>query len=315
MTAQAPAVETQGDREKMSAWRRREAITAWIFSSPALLMLIVFLLIPFLMAIWLAFTDQRLIPNPNLPTQFVGLRNFARLIEDETFHRALLNNFVFAIVVVPIQTSFALLLAILVNRKIRFVNFFRTVYFGPVVTMMVVVSIVWSFLYNPGAGFINQFLDTISFGLLGPYDWLNDTRLAFPSIMLVSIWQGVGFQMVIYLAGLQDIPSELYEAAQVDGANQWQQFRHVTLPQLRNTTIFVVIATTILSFKLFTQVWVMTQGGPQESTMTTMIMLYREGFRQLKVGYASAIAIVFFLIVLGVSLLQRVFLKEERAVK
>ncbi len=315
MTAQAPAVNTKGDREKMSAWRRREAITAWIFSSPALLMLIVFLLIPFLMAIWLAFTDQRLIPNPNLPTQFVGLRNFARLIEDETFHRALLNNFIFAIVVVPIQTSFALLLAILVNRKIRFVNFFRTVYFGPVVTMMVVVAIVWSFLYNPGAGFINQFLDTISFGLLGPYDWLNDTKLAFPSIMLVSIWQGVGFQMVIYLAGLQDIPSELYEAAQVDGANQWQQFRHVTLPQLRNTTIFVVIATTILSFKLFTQVWVMTQGGPQESTMTTMIVLYREGFRQLKVGYASAIAIVFFLIVLGVSLLQRVFLKEERAVK
>ena len=287
---------------------------AWVFSAPALLLLIVFLLIPFLMAIGLAFTDQRLIPNPNLPTQFVGLRNFVRLLEDETFHRALLNNFIFALVFVPIQTAFALLLAILVNRKLRFVNFFRTVYFSPVVTMMVVVAIVWTFLYNPGAGFINQFLNTISFGLLGPYDWLNDTKLAFPAIMLVSIWQGVGFQMVIYLAGLQDIPSELYEAAQVDGANQWQQFWNVTLPQLRNTTIFVVIATTILSFKLFSQVWVMTQGGPQEATMTTMIMLYREGFRQLKVGYASAIAIVFFVIVLAVSLLQRVFLREERAV-
>jgi multiple sugar transport system permease protein len=287
---------------------------AWLFSAPALLLLIVFLLIPFVMAIGLAFTDQRLIPNPNLPTQFIGLRNFVRLLEDETFHKALLNNFIFALVVVPVQTSFALLLAILVNRKIRFVNFFRTIYFSPVVTMMVVVAIVWTFLYNPGAGFINQFLNTISFGLLGPYDWLKDTKLAFPAIMLVSIWQGVGFQMVIYLAGLQDIPSELYEAAQVDGANQWQQFWNVTLPQLRNTTIFVVIATTILSFKLFSQVWVMTQGGPQEATMTTMIMLYREGFRQLKVGYASAIAIVFFVIVLGVSLLQRVFLREERAV-
>jgi multiple sugar transport system permease protein len=286
----------------------------WLFSSPALLLLGVFLLIPFFMAIGLSFTDQRLIPNPNLPTQFVGLRNFARLIEDETFHRALLNNFLFAVIVVPIQTSLALLLAILVNQKLRFVNVFRTIFFSPVVTMMVVVAIVWTFLYNPGAGFINQFLNTISFGLLGPYDWLNDTKLAFPSIMVVSIWQGVGFQMVIYLAGLQDIPSELYEAAQVDGANHWQQFRNVTLPQLRNTTIFVVIATTILSFKLFTQVWVMTQGGPQEATMTTMIMLYREGFRQLKVGYASAIAIVFFLIVLGVSLIQRVFLREERAV-
>jgi multiple sugar transport system permease protein len=286
----------------------------WLFSSPALLLLIVFLLIPFLMAFGLSFTDQRLIPNPNLPTQVVGLRNFTRLIEDETFHRALLNNFFFAAVVVPVQTSLALLLAILVNQKLRFVNVFRTVFFSPVVTMMVVVAIVWTFLYNPGAGFINQFLNTVSFGLLGPYDWLNDTKLAFPSIMVVSIWQGVGFQMVIYLAGLQDIPSELYEAAQVDGANRWQQFRNVTWPQLRNTTIFVVIATTILSFKLFTQVWVMTQGGPQESTMTTMILLYREGFRQLKVGYASAIAIVFFVIVLGVSLIQRVFLREERAV-
>ena len=314
MTAQAPAVKSTGGREKASAWRRREAITAWMLSSPALLMLIVFLLIPFAMAIWLAFTDQRLIPNPNLPTQFVGLRNFTRLLEDEAFHQALINNFVFAIVVVPIQTSFALLLAVLVNRKIRFVNVFRTIYFSPVVTMMVVVAIVWSFLYNPGQGFINQFLNTISFGLLGPYDWLNDPKLAFPAIMVLSIWQGVGFQMVIYLAGLQDIPSELYEAAQVDGANQWQQFWNVTLPQLRNTTIFVVIATTILSFKLFTQVWVMTQGGPQGATMTTMIMVYREGFRQLKVGYASAIAIVFFVIVLGISLLQRVFLKEERAV-
>jgi multiple sugar transport system permease protein len=314
MTAQAPAVKARGGREGISAWRRRESVLAWVFSSPALLLLILFLLIPFVMAIGLAFSDQRLIPNPNLPTQFVGLRNFVRLLEDENFHQALINNFTFAIVVVPIQTAFALLLAIVVNRKIRFVNVFRTIYFSPVVTMMVVVAIVWSFLYNPGQGFINQFLAAISFGALGPYDWLNDPKLAFPAIMILSIWQGVGFQMVIYLAGLQDIPGELYEAAQVDGANQWQQFWNVTFPQLRNTTIFVVIATTILSFKLFTQVWVMTQGGPQGSTMTTMILVYREGFRQLKVGYASAIAIVFFVIVLGISLLQRVFLREERAV-
>ena len=314
MVAQAPAAAPAPAKPKPSGWRRREARMGWLFSAPALLLLGVFLLVPFLMAIGLSFSDQRLIPNPNLPTQFVGVRNFSRLLQDETFHKALLNNFIFAAVVVPVQTSLALLLAITVNRKIRFVNVFRTVYFSPVVTMMVVVAIVWTFLYNPGAGFINQFLNTISFGLLGPYDWLKDTKLAFPSIMVVSIWQGVGFQMVIFLAGLQDIPSELYEAAQVDGANQWQQFWNVTLPQLRNTTIFVVIATTILSFKLFTQVWVMTQGGPQEATMTTMIMLYREGFRQLKVGYASAIGIVFFSIVLIVSLVQRVFLREERAV-
>lgn len=287
---------------------------AWLFSAPALLLLTVFLLVPFLMAFGLAFTDQRLIPNPNLPTRIVYFRSFVRLLEDETFHRALLNNFLFAAIVVPLQSSFALLLAILVNQKLRFSNVFRTVYFSPVVTIMVVVAIIWTFLYNPGEGLINAFIQTISFGRLGGYDWLNNTKLAFPAIMVLSIWQGVGFQMVIYLAGLQDIPDELYEAAQVDGANRWQQFWNVTLPQLRNTTIFVVIATTILAFKLFTQVWVMTKGGPQEATMTTMILVYKEGFKQLKVGYASAISIVFFLIVLGVSLLQRVFLREERTV-
>ncbi len=295
--------------------RRNEVLMAWLFSAPALILLIVFLLIPFLMAFGLAFTDQRLIPNPNLPTRLIGLRNFARLFHDETFHRALLNNFLFALIVVPLQTSFALLLAILVNQKLRFTNVFRTVYFSPVVTTMVVVAIIWTFLYNPGEGLINAFIQAISFGHLGPYDWLTNTRLAFPAIMLLSVWQGVGFQMVIYLAGLQDIPGELYEAAQVDGANRWQQFWNITLPQLRNTTIFVVIATTILAFKLFDQVWVMTRGGPQEATMTTMILVYKEGFKQGRVGYASAIAVLFFLIVLGVSLMQRVFLREERAVR
>jgi multiple sugar transport system permease protein len=294
MTVQAPTAEAVPAARGLTSRRRRETIMAWLFSAPALLLLIIFLLIPFLMAFGLAFTDQRLIPNPNLPTRFVALRNFVRLLDDEAFHRALLNNFLF--------------------QKLRFVNVFRTVYFSPVVTTMVVVAIIWTFLYNPGEGLINAFIQTVSFGRLGPYSWLTDTKLAFPAIMLLSIWQGVGFQMVIYLAGLQGIPDELYEAAQVDGANRWQQFWNVTLPQLRNTTIFVVIATTILAFKLFDQVWVMTRGGPEMATMTTMIKVYREGFRQLKVGYASAISIVFFLIVLGVSLLQRVFLREERTV-
>jgi multiple sugar transport system permease protein len=314
MAVQAPTAKAVPAKRGPTGRRQSETILAWLFSAPALLLLTVFLLVPFLMAFGLAFTDQRLIPNPNLPTQIVYFRNFVRLLEDETFHRALLNNFLFAAIVVPLQSSFALLLAILVNQKLRFSNVFRTVYFSPVVTIMVVVAIVWTFLYNPGEGLINAFIQTISFGRLGGYDWLNNTKLAFPAIMLLSIWQGVGFQMVIYLAGLQDIPDELYEAAQVDGANRWQQFWNVTLPQLRNTTIFVVIATTILAFKLFTQVWVMTRGGPQEATMTTMILVYKEGFKQLRVGYASAISIVFFLIVLGVSLLQRMFLREERTV-
>ncbi len=296
--------------------RRTEAVTAWLFSAPAIILLVIFLLIPFLMAFGLSFTDQRLVPNPNLPTQFVGLRNFVRLAQDDTFHQAILNNFYFVVVVVPLQTALALLLALLVNQKIRGVNLFRTVYFSPVVVTMVVVAVIWSFLYNPGEGLINKFLETVSFGHLGPYNWRSDPTLAFPSIMLLSIWQGMGFQMVIYLAGLQEIPNYLYEAAQIDGANRFQQFFYVTLPQLRNTTIFVVLATTILAFKLFTQVWVMQgpNGHPQGTTMTTMIYVVKQGFKRGKIGYASAITVVFFLIVLAVSMLQRAFLREERAV-
>ena len=216
-------------KPKRSAHQRNEAIVAWLFSAPALFLLLVFLAIPFVMAIGLSFTDQRLIPNPNLPTQFVGLRNYIRLIDDEAFIRGLLNNFYFVLVVVPIQTSLALLLAILINQKIKAVNTYRTIYFSPVVTAMVVVAVIWTFLYNP-AGLINAFIGFVSFGTLGPYNWLQDTKLVFPAIMVLSIWQGVGFQMVIYLAGLQEIPSELYEAAEVDGANKWHQFVNITWP-------------------------------------------------------------------------------------
>jgi multiple sugar transport system permease protein len=303
------------EEPRLSSWRRDEATMAWLFSTPAIFFLTVFLVVPFLMAIGLSFTDQRLIPNPNLPTQFIGFRNFVRLLGDEAFLRGLLNNFYFVVVVVPLQTALALFLAILVNQKLKGVNVYRTIYFTPVVTTMVVVAIIWTFLYNPGQGLINAFIQTISFGRLGPYSWLQNTKLVFPSIMLLSIWQGAGFQMVIYLAGLQDIPDELYEAANVDGANVIQQFLHVTLPQLRNTTIFVVLSTTILAFKLFTQVEVMTKGGPQNASITTIVHLVHQGWQNLKVGYASAISIVFFLIVLGVSLLQRYFLREEREVE
>jgi multiple sugar transport system permease protein len=290
-------------------------MVAWLFSTPALILLIIFLVVPFVMAIGLSFTDQRLIPNPNLPTQVVGFRNFLRLLEDQAFLRGLLNNFYFVLVVVPIQTSLALGLAMLINQKIKGMNVFRTVYFAPVVTAMTVVAIVWTFLYNPGEGLINAFLSAISFGAIEPVNWLQNTRTVFPAIMLLSIWQGTGFQMVIYLAGLQDISPDLYEAADVDGATKLQQFLNITLPQLRNTSIFVVLSTTILAFKLFDQVQVMTNGGPQDASMTVMVHVVQQGWGQLKVGYASAISIVFFLIVLGVSLIQRRFLREEREVE
>ena len=190
-----------------------------MFASPALFLLVVFVVVPFVMAFIFAFSDQRLVPGPN-PTQFVGARNFVRLIEDERFLRALANNFLFVLVVVPVQTTMAVLLAVLINQKLKFVNFFRTLCFSPVAITMVVVSVIWAFLYESSAnGTINQFVDFVTFGLVGPQDWLGDRRLAFPAIMLLSIWQGVGFQMVIYLAGLQEIPYSLYEAASIDGCS------------------------------------------------------------------------------------------------
>ena len=296
---------------KLSTYRKKESRLAWFFSTPAIILLIVFLIVPFIWAIWMSFTNMRLIPNLNVPTRFIGLENYIRLISDEVFHKGLLNNFYFVAVVVPIQTSFALALAMLINQQLKGMNVFRTIYFSPVVTSMTVVSIVWTLLYNPGEGLINAFLKTISFGALGPYDWLTNTRLVFPAIMLMSIWQGVGFQMVIFLAGLQEIPISLYEAAEVDGANGWQKFFNITIPQLRNTLVFVVISTTILAFKLYDQVKVMTNGGPSNASMTTMLYAIETGWGRLRIGYASAVTVVFFIIVLIVSILQR-FLTRER---
>lgn len=290
---------------------------AWLFSAPALLLLLTFLVIPFAMAIGLSFTDQRLIPNPNLPTAFVGWRNYQRLLVDGTFWMAVKNCFLFVAVVVPVQTSMALGLAMLVNQRLKGVNIFRTIYFSPVVISMVVVSVIWTFLYDPVDGFINRLIGWLSFGFIGPQDWLNDPSLAFFCIMVLSIWQGVGFQMVIFLAGLQSIPGELYQAAEVDGASPWQKFLHITLPLLRNAAIFVILSTTILAFKLFVQVWVMQgpAGHPQESTITLMVYAVSMGFRLGKIGYASAITVLFFLFVLGFSIIQRFVLREERSVE
>lgn len=239
----------------------------------------------------------------------------AVIAKDPTFMRALINTFTFVFVIVPAQGGLALIMALFVNQRLRGMNVFRTLYFSPVVTSMAVLAIVWKFLYNPDEGLINRFLTVISFGHINPPGWLIDTNTALLAIIILSAWQAAGFQMIIFLAGLQDIPFSLYEAAQIDGANTWQQFRFVTLPQLRNTIVFVIISTTILAFRLFTQVDVLTQGGPQDSTTSIVFYIVGQGFRQQKVGYGSAITILFFMIVLVVALVQRILLRSEREVE
>ena len=291
---------------------RNDKKIIFLFLLPALLLLTIFIVLPFFMAFILSFTNQRLIPAP-VPTKFIGFLNYKILLRDELFKKGLLNTFYFAIIVVPLQSAFALGLAILVNNKLKGINFFRTVYFIPTVTVMVVVAVIWSFLYHP-EGLINAFFSVITFGKWHSIDFLNNERWAFPAIMFMSIWQGVGFQMLIFLAGLQDIPKVLYEAATIDGANKWKQFIYITFPQLKNTTTFVIISTTILALRIFDQVKIMTNGGPRGATYTIILHLYNTGFKKLNVGYASAITVLFFLIVLVISIIQRAFLGETREV-
>ncbi len=244
----------------------------------------------------------------------IGNKQYAIIAKDPLFWKGLLNNFYFALIVVPVQTSLALLLAILINQKLPWRNVFRTVYFSPVVTAMVIIAVVWKFLYNPEFGLINEMIKFVTAGHNDGYRWLQSSKMAMPAIMIMSIWQGVGFQMIIFLAGLQDIPEDLYEASAIDGASILQQFRHITLPMLRNTTIFVVLTTTILAFRLFDQVNVMTpDGGPNESTATMVWYAIRRGWKQSEVGYASAISVVFVGIVLIVSLIQRTVVRSESA--
>lgn len=260
-------------------------------------------------------SDERFLGYRELGRATVFDRRYVVVSRDPTFYRALWNTTRFVLVIVPFQGSLALLLALLVNQRLRFINFFRAAYFSPVVTSMAVIAIVWTFLYNPEFGLINAFLSAITFGRLDQIPWLIDSQTALLAIMILSAWQAAGFQMVIFLAGLQQIPDVLYEASRIDGANLWQQFRYVTWPQLRNTTIFVVIATTILAFRLFTQVDVMTKGGPLESTVTVVYHAVDQGFRQQRIGYASAITMIFFVIVISIALTQRAFLRSEREVE
>jgi multiple sugar transport system permease protein len=292
-------------------------LTPWFFAAPALILLFVFLILPFALAFIFSFTDQRLIGNDELGTSFVGLRNYVRLFEDDSFWAALRNNFFFVGVVAPAQSLAALGLALLVNQKLAGTRFFRTIYFMPVATTMAVVAVVWSLLYSPDAGVINRLVGLLSFGAVAPQDWLRDPALVLPAVMVLSIWQGVGFQMLVFLAGLQSIPGDLYEAAELDGATPWKQFRYITLPMLKNTTIFVLVTTTIYAFQLFTQVQIIQASGasaPIDSFRTMVMLMVHEGFGNGKIGYASGISVVFFVIVLAVSLLQRVVLREERAV-
>ncbi|MEP4547377.1 MAG: sugar ABC transporter permease [Saccharospirillum sp.] len=350
----------------------KQNLAGWLMAFPAFSLITLFLVIPFLLAFILSFTNQRLM-SPNETewvgldnfqdmlglstfvleperdvsgavvvedgeTQFPRLRQFTRnnpdypnldgkrrwltlpwfndsqfvvLASDVVFMKALVNTVLFVSIVAPTQAFIALLLALMINQKLRGVNVFRAIYFMPVVISIVVISFLWRFIYDGENGLLNSLLQFVTFGAFKPVDWLGNPDTALGSIMAMSIWQAVGFHMVIWLSGLQTIPKELYEAATQLGANGWQTFRYVTWPGLRNTAILVMVVITMQAFALFAQVDVMTRGGPLDSTQTLVYQAVQRGYGKQDIAGGSALSVVLFVFVLAISLFQRYLTREK----
>lgn len=292
---------------------RREARAGLAFIAPALGLILLFFVVPVVAGFLLAATDFDIYAIADLSTaRFVGLSNFAALLHDPVFWKALANTFYFVLVGGPLSVAVSLGAAMLLNgRLVRLKGLFRTVYFAPVVTTMVAVAVVWRYLYHPRFGLLNQILALVG---LGPINWLGDPHMAMPAIILMAVWKNFGYNMIIFVAGLQSIPTTLYEAARVDGAGPWQQFRRITLPALRPMLVFVAIITMIGYFQLFTEPYVLTggTGGPLNSTLSLVMYMYKQGFRWWNIGFAAAVAFVLFLVILAGTLVQMQLQRERQ---
>ena len=283
---------------------------AWFFLAPALALIVVFFFLPVAASLLLSVTDFDLygIANP-ANTRFVGFDNYARLLKTPDFWLALRNTFYFAFVGGPLTIAVSLGAALLLSSKlVRFKSFFRTIYFTPFVTTLVAVSIVWKYLYHTRYGLFNYALGAIG---IEPIDWLGDPTWAMPAIILMAVWKSFGYNMLIFIAGLQAIPEDLYDAAEIDGASAVRRFFSITLPMLAPTLVFVSVITMIGYFQLFAEPYVMTQGGPLRSTTSVVLLMYEEGFRWWRMGYAAAIAFVLFIVILLATLVQFRLQKER----
>lgn len=283
--------------------RARQERAAWMFLSPGLLLILAFFVVPVVAGLVLSFTDFDIyaIGDPSV-VRGVGLANYRSVVTDREFWAALRNTFVFVAVGGPLSALVSLGAALLVNARLaRAKGLFRVIFFAPVVTTLVAVAVVFRYLYHPRYGLIDHALAALH---LPAIDWLGDPRFAMPAIIGLAVWKNFGYNMLIFVAGLQAIPRELYEAAELDGAGGWARFRHVTLPALAPTFLFVGILVMIGNFQLFSEPYVMTQGGPLRSTATVVLLLYEQGFRWWRMGLASAMAFVLFAFMLLGTLAQ-----------
>jgi multiple sugar transport system permease protein len=287
-----------------------EGRAATFFLAPALLLILLFFFAPVVAGFALSLTDFDLYSIGDIHNlRFVALHNYRELLGSSIFWRAFVNTILFAVIGGPLTVLASLVSALLVNAKLtRWKALFRTIYFAPVVTTLVAVSIVFKYLYHPRFGVINRALGTFGIPAI---DWLGDPHWALFSIIILAIWRQFGYSMIIFIAGLQTIPDELYEAARIDGAGAWRQFRHVTLPMLAPTFLFVGIVTAIGYLQLFAEPYVMTQGGPLNHTLSAVMLMYQQGFKFWRMGYAAAVAFVLFLVVGSATLLQLRFQRSR----
>jgi multiple sugar transport system permease protein len=275
----------------------QEALTGYLFILPSFVGFLAFLVVPMVMSLGISLYEWELL----LPPQFAGLDNYRALLDDALFREVLFNTAYYVAGVVPLNILISLGLAVWLNSKLRGVTFYRLAFFLPVVTVTVAVSLVWKWMYEPHVGLINAALGWL--GINGP-TWLGDPRWAMPALILMSVWKGFGYNMVVFLAGLQGIPATVHEAAVIDGASTWQRFWRITLPLLSPAIFFAVVMTVITSFQVFDQALVMTRGGPVNATNTIVLYIYQNGFEFFRMGYAAAMAWVLFAIILAFTLLQ-----------
>ena len=270
-----------------------QAAAGWLFILPALIGTVIFIIIPVICSFGLSFARWDLLN----PVQFVGLENYKSIFKDEIFYKILINTIVFAISTSILGVIIPLILASILNTKIRGSEFYKTAYFLPFITPMIVIGIVWQWIFDPNIGLLNTFLHI-------HINWLYDTNYAMPALIIVSVWKLIGYNMIIFLAALSGISQNLFEAAKIDGANRLQVFKNLTVPMLSPTIFFVVIITAISSFQVFDLIYLMTQGGPMDSTNVLVYAIYKNAFEYFNAGKASAIAYVLFFIILILTLIQ-----------
>lgn len=273
------------------------------FLGPPIILLFIFMLIPIFVSLFISFTDFDVYAMYDwINASFIGLQNYGELMQDPLFWRALLNTLYALVVAMPLTVILSLSFAALINREGTYLkNFFKVSFYLPSITNTVAIAIVWAWMLNPDYGLINWFLGL--FGIQGP-NWLGDPAWAMPSVIMLVVWKAVGYNIILFTAGLQNIPDYLYEAAELDGATRFQQFLYVTVPSLRPTIFFVTVMTVIGYLQLFEEPYMLTAGGPLNSTLSIVLYLYRQGFRFFKLGYASSIAFVLFLMIFALTFIQ-----------